>query len=308
LAQNRVILTMSKWTSLINQAKQIPSNLANEYVYNPDQGVLPNSILNGKSDLNRAFEQLSVAKKNGQAITPEMISAIGRNMPMMTGGISWAKTPGQFAQKAVSPSLVKVAKNENSLNALKNFYGFDDATPTIKPDDWKMIEQFKNQYRATPRLASDGTSWVYKEGGQMFNVPDSVKKALENTLYKAPEKYKTLVHYTDAVTPNLTSKNPNRLIPNSISLGKEGNTMAGVFGKNKFEVKIPEKAKTLKINDKNFFDFGKVTDTPINRGKAIYEYAKKLGYDIVRISSKVHGLGNEYAVINPDIVKVVGKK
>lgn len=141
----------------------------------------------------------------------------------------------------------------------------------------------------------EGGLFTGSKSSKQLDIPN-LSKPKESGLIK-------LVHYTDADSPTLVSTNPNRLIPNSISLGVSGKTSAPIFGKNKFEFEIPKDAKTLKITKDNFYNFGKSTDTPINRGKEIYKYAKENGYDVVHINGKIHGLGDEYAVINKSILK-----
>ena len=120
---------------------------------------------------------------------------------------------------------------------------------------------------------------------------------------------KTYTHYTDT-TPAI-STNPNRLIPESMSL-QEGKGMAGVFGKNKFDFKLSPDAKIFKVGKTEWDNIAnKLPDNASNKdiGKAIGDYAKKQGYDGIRIDKSVNqpGLGTELAVFNKDKLVDINK-
>lgn len=105
-----------------------------------------------------------------------------------------------------------------------------------------------------------------------------------------------LIHRTSNNTP-VISTNPNRLIPFSISCTIKGK-QEWVEGKNKFLITLKDNIKILEIDIKtNFYEFGKEIDTPKNRGKEIYSFAKKNKYDMI-ILKHVPQVGTEYAIIN----------
>jgi hypothetical protein len=82
-------------------------------------------------------------------------------------------------------------------------------------------------------------------------------------------------------------------------------TEPSVFGKNIFEVTINPNAKILDVDIKsNFYKFGKKVDTPINRGKEIYNFAKKNGYDVIRLAHVPYVAGGtEFAVLNKNVIE-----
>lgn len=109
-----------------------------------------------------------------------------------------------------------------------------------------------------------------------------------------------LIHKTNAKAPIL-STNTQRLIPFSISCTVKGKN-SWVNGINKFLIKLKDNCKILDIDiNNNFYDFGKEIDTPLNRGKEIYIFAKKKKYDCIRLLH-VPQVGTEYAIINIDAI------
>lgn len=114
--------------------------------------------------------------------------------------------------------------------------------------------------------------------------------------------YKKLIHYSDSI-PMISTK-VNRLIPKSISLvDSKSSGIASFWGTKKYIFFLKKDAKILVIDNKNFFNFGKEYDTPLNRGKEIYKYAKSKLYDGVLIKNEVHGMGDEYAIFDMSLLK-----
>jgi len=111
----------------------------------------------------------------------------------------------------------------------------------------------------------------------------------------------TLVHTTDNKELRI-SHNPIRLIPHSVSCNKYGFS-EWVEGKNKFIISIKDESKILNLDAHgNFYDFGERTDSPINRGKAVYKYAIDNDVDIVKVKN-VPAIGTEYCLLNLSCVK-----
>lgn len=112
-------------------------------------------------------------------------------------------TKGLIDDTKQLPSLKKVAYNQDSYNALRKFYGLSSKAdlPDELIDSWKIINDFKQKTGAIPRLAKDGTSWIFKENGENLNVPPQVREALENVVYKKSAKT-----VSDEI-PNLLAKN-----------------------------------------------------------------------------------------------------
>jgi len=120
-------------------------------------------------------------------------------------------------------------------------------------------------------------------------------------------------HYTTEINKQnilkngfkLTSSEKHRLIPHSISFGNKGSWMssskitATLFPKKILYISL---LNNINVDEKSFYDFGKKIDTPINRGKLIYRYAKKNNYDLI-ILKDVPSIGTEYAVLNKKIIK-----
>lgn len=101
-----------------------------------------------------------------------------------------------------------------------------------------------------------------------------------------------------------------RLIPNSISFNR---SKAWVYDANvmlKANINVADD-EIMKISEKkpkegelDFYSFGKEEDTPLNRGKEIYKIAKEKGFKLIVIRGVV-GVGTEYCVLDPSIIKNV---
>lgn len=114
----------------------------------------------------------------------------------------------------------------------------------------------------------------------------------------------TVYHYSDSEILSFEPQTKSdRLIPNSVSFGKQGSW----FGSHKYSVKLnPRKQMVVTLGEPkkgelSFWDFGKETDTPLNRGKIIYDRAKGDGCDLI-IVKEVPSIGTEYAVLDPSII------
>lgn len=181
----------------------------------------------------------------------------------------------------------------------------------VKPEQIKWVIQWEEilvDYKPTKWL--EPKAWI--ETPKVESSKVTKEKIIpmwwdEDTKWLKPIKYKERVHYTDDKEPILISNNPNRLIPKSISLWKIDNTAAWAFGKNRFVVWIDSNAKIFEVNYDKFYDFGKEEDTPINRGKEIYKYAKDNWYDAILIKNSVHWLWDELSVINPKVIRKESK-
>lgn len=134
-----------------------------------------------------------------------------------------------------------------------------------------------------------GTSREY-----LKKIAPTITKELKNGL-------DNLVHYTKKGGSAKISTNPERLIPNSISTGVQGNTSAGFFGSKRIPITLDKGSKILDINKKTFEDIWNSMgeSSPMDVGKVLYEFAKENGIDAIKVSGKIHGLGDEYAIINP---------
>ena len=108
---------------------------------------------------------------------------------------------------------------------------------------------------------------------------------------------KVLYHYTNDKLP-IISTHKDRLVPNSLSTSANKKDWSK-FGKNLFEITLPENAKMMVIDNSNFFKYGKEEDTPLNRGKEIYKEAKKNKIDVIYFKKVVQGK-DEYVVLNKD--------
>jgi hypothetical protein len=108
---------------------------------------------------------------------------------------------------------------------------------------------------------------------------------------------KVLYHYTNDKKP-VISTHKDRLVPNSLSTSANKEDWSN-YGKNLFEITLPENAKLMIIDKNNFFKYGKEVDTPLNRGKEIYKEAKKNKIDVIFFKKVVQGK-NEYVVLNKD--------
>jgi predicted amino acid dehydrogenase len=92
-----------------------------------------------------------------------------------------------------------------------------------------------------------------------------------------------------------------RLIPNSASLSNKHNS---TYGKNEVTATLKKGTKVLVIDgNENFYDFGLEEDTPMNRGAAIYEYAVKHGFKVVRLEHVFGVRGFEYAVLDLSVLR-----
>jgi len=120
------------------------------------------------------------------------------------------------------------------------------------------------------------------------------------TIFKVKEaKTKTLYHVTNDNKLTLSTKK-GRLVPNSLPCS---NKPKYEYGKNLFKITIKDNAKILLIDvNDNFYDFGKEYDTPVNRGKAIYDYAIKHKYDIIKFINVPH-IGIEYDILNLNVIE-----
>ena len=99
----------------------------------------------------------------------------------------------------------------------------------------------------------------------------------------------------------------DRLIPNSVSFTNHHGWWSGKYKTSAYL--NPKNAITVNLNDPlsgelDFFDFGKEEDTPVNRGKEIYEYAKENGVDLIRLKN-VPTVGTEFAVLDPNIIEII---
>jgi len=107
---------------------------------------------------------------------------------------------------------------------------------------------------------------------------------------KAPVLY----HYTDGDEPIISTKK-ERLIPNSLSASANRSDWS-MRGKNRFKITLPPNPKVLVINNKTFWDYGEETDTPLNRGLAIYREALRQRADAVFLD-RVGGQPAEWAIL-----------
>jgi hypothetical protein len=103
-----------------------------------------------------------------------------------------------------------------------------------------------------------------------------------------------LYHYTDGDEPIISTK-AKRMIPMSLSASNSSKWSA--WGKNKFEIILPKNTKILKVDNKTFWNYGKETDTPINRGKEIYKKAKAKNVDVIFLD-KIAWQPIEYCILN----------
>ena len=125
----------------------------------------------------------------------------------------------------------------------------------------------------------------YENGGEMEEYKDG------GTVPKV------LYHYTNDKVP-IISTHKDRLVPNSLSTSANKKDWS-FWGKNLFEITLPENAKMMVIDKNNYWQYGKQTDTPLNRGKEIYKEAKKNKIDVIYFKKMVQGI-DEYAVLNKD--------
>lgn len=127
---------------------------------------------------------------------------------------------------------------------------------------------------------------------------DEVHDEKNGKLYISPKAI--IIHHATNTEPKI-STDPNRLIPESISTSDKKDN---VWGDKSFSGKINKGAKILEIDvKKEFWNYGNETDTPIERGKKIREYAKKMNADVVKLKNVPGVLGTEYSVINMDVIK-----
>ena len=107
-----------------------------------------------------------------------------------------------------------------------------------------------------------------------------------------------LYHSTNLKKIKISNKK-DRLIPNSTSFSTKQNK---IWGKNIFSAKLKDDAKILELDVRgNFWDITKKEVTPLDLGILWYEYAKKKGYDVIKILH-VPQVGTEYAVLNLDVL------
>jgi len=157
-------------SNLVKGVVNIPKELSKQYIYNPEtKKVLPT--------MQEPMFSPDVVNMNTKQLTdyfsdPKTIQKAGFMMGL-TGNINATKMPG----------LKSVAKNTDSLNALKKFYGFDASDiPKEMTGDWKVIGEFVDKTGKKPYMS--GSDWFYKNKGTVTKVPEEVTSSLENVRYK----------------------------------------------------------------------------------------------------------------------------
>jgi len=120
------------------------------------------------------------------------------------------------------------------------------------------------------------------------------------TIFELKEAKKMILYHATNGNKLILSTKKERLVPHSLSCS---NKPKYEYGKNLFKITIKDNAKILVIDvNNNFYDFGKEYDTPVNRGKAIYDYAIKHKYDIVKLINVPH-VRIEYCILNLNVIE-----
>ena len=147
--------------------------------------------------------------------------------------------------------------------------------PKSKFSKQEAENNFKTKYLSGKKLIT---------GGGVENKNDIIITNKELVLY----------HYTNIDKPIISNKE-DRLIPNSLSASPSSGW--SFWGENKFKIILPKNIKILKVDKKTFWNYGKETDTPLNRGKEIYKRAIKEKVDVIFLD-KIGGQPPEYCILN----------
>lgn len=128
----------------------------------------------------------------------------------------------------------------------------------------------------------------FTDGG---NIDANVKELTRAT---------TVPHYTDG-DKFVISTRMDRLIPNSGSLGQGGQE----FGTKRVDVTLKVGTKVYDVTPKVWDSFYGENEeaTPLEIGRRIRERAVAVGAQVVKIDGRIHGLGTEWAVLDPSAVQ-----
>lgn len=206
-----------------------------------------------------------------------------------------------FAQDIATPIITKgagqafkTAKSSVTNSGIRQGVTSQLVRPTLAPS-----QTINN---VTTKLVDVANLVKPRPLNEIGAVGKNVNQSAPIKILNKPQK---LVHYTD--TKPAISTNPDRFIPDSISLSKPG--INAVFGKNKFDMELPKGAKVMTVSKEEFNKLYKGGNsgqgmTPIEVGKILHQRAKKAGADVIHVKNP-NGAGDEWAVINP---KTVGLK
>lgn len=219
--------------------------------------------------------------------------------------------------KSKHPEVWKLGGNIFGNEAFENLLRVSKRGYWLDSEEWMYVKwrayvaRHQRDYRIEGIVAM--LKWCDKVGKGWLYMKKTIEEKIEKLSHKG-WKHKTakmkdggivddifttnkelvLYHYTDGDEPIISTKT-KRLIPMSLSASNSSGWSA--WGKNKFEIILPKNTKILKVNNKTFWNYGKETDTPINRGKEIYKKAKAKNVDVI-ILDKIAGQPIEYCILN----------
>lgn len=116
-------------------------------------------------------------------------------------------------------------------------------------------------------------------------------------VYSTPKSI-TLYHATNSDKPVISTKS-DRLIPKSLSTKKNPDR---IWGNKVYKFKIPQ--GTVVADVPGIFSIlpDDASDTPLNIGKVLRLWAQENGIQILKIG-KVGGVGTEWAILDPSLIK-----
>lgn len=199
----------------------------------------------------------------------------------------------EWIQKREEENIQRKAKGLKPIERNSEF--LEQISETLRPE---LVDKIRNE-----NVADENTlrQTGFKGDRRAFGEKGTPRSDFSASFM--PGTSQELFHYTDSDKPRVSDR--SRLIPNSISL-TTSNDIGRAFGKNVFPGNLANDAKILTITPKEFYTYGKETDTPINRGKLIEQYARKKGYDAIHLKN-LGGFKDEVAVLNQDKVSFGGK-
>lgn len=270
---------------LIRSESQVALHDGRDEVYNPDDP--------DQDDVEVAAWWNPSDLPNNPAVRAEVLESS-----------NWAMLRSFSANKHVFAELEKLARFLRHGKDIRKFR--IDWLPTT---EFKQIvaEMGKEQERDSDgRFASGGAEEGFKD-----IRPAGVAAVLKDSDYTKPVG--TLHHFTDSAPRISTDR--NRLIPGSISTADNKTWgRAAIYGQRHFTGELMPGARVLDVTWDKWKQLHteakdpKTPVTPMAMGHHIEAYARSAGYDAVRIDNKIHGQGNEFAVLNADAIKFKDEK
>jgi hypothetical protein len=163
----------------------------------------------------------------------------------------------------------------------------------------EQLDQYRDQVTANQRNAPRIEAQLRAE------VPQQVTNAQGVTytpnfeqvrIYETPRN-QTVYHASD-VNQAIISTREDRLIPNSLSASHRPDD---TWGNTLHRIQIPRGTRVGEVDSVFNLLPPDVEDTPRNLGRYLRQYAQAQNLDVLKIRG-VHGVGTEYAIINPALL------